>query len=131
MQTISWDDDLKLGIKTVDNQHRRMISIANEFINAANQRSNASVLALILTRLREQTTKHLSTEERLMAEARYSRRFIRSLENQRFKVALKGFQRHLRTSEEATIKDVQFFKQSLVNHIKGAKHVIIKSMFTH
>ncbi|QJB58306.1 hemerythrin domain-containing protein [Pseudodesulfovibrio sp. zrk46] len=128
MQTISWNDDLKLGIKTVDSQHRRIIGIANEFINAANQRSNGAALSHILTRLREQAVANLSVEERLMARARYSRRSVRSLENQRFKVGLKRLQRHLHTTGEATAQDITQFKQSLINHIRGAKRAVIRSI---
>lgn len=129
MQTISWNEDLRLGIKTVDNNHRRMVGIANEFINAVNQHSRGAVLTGILCRLREQAVQHLTTEERLMAEARYSKRSVRSLENQRFKVILHHLQRHLQATGEATIKDVQVLKKSLLKHIQGSKRVIIKSMF--
>lgn len=131
MQTISWNHDLKLGIKAIDVQHRKMISIANEFINAANQRSEATALAQIITRLREQAVTHLSAEEKLMASTRYRHRSIRSLENERFKVALKRFQRQLHTKGTASVKDVQFLRQSLVRHIKGAKQAIIASMSAH
>ncbi len=131
MQTISWNEDLKIGIKTVDNQHRKLISIANEFINAANQHSRGIVLGRILTRLREQAVSHLSAEEKLMAQARYGKRSVRSLENARFKVAMKQFQHHLKVSGEVTFKDIHQFKQHMVQHIKGAKQVIIKSTFIH
>lgn len=130
MQTISWSDDLKLGIKTVDNKHRRLIGIANEFINAVNQHSRRTVLADILFRLREQAAQHLDAEERFMARARYSKRSIRSLENQRFKVILRRFQHHMQATGEATVKDVQHFKRALISHIQGSKRVILRSAFS-
>lgn len=131
MQTISWNNDLKLGIKPIDDHHRRMISLANEFINAANQRSKATALTGILTELREQAVTNLTAEEKLMASVRYPNRTVRSLENERFKIRMKRFQQRLRHTGEASVKDVQLFKESLVKHIKGAKNVIIKSMSEH
>lgn len=131
MQTISWTNDLKLGIKAIDDHHRRMIGIANEFINAANQRSKGVALVNILIRLREQAVSHLSAEEKLMASVRYQGRTIRSLENERFKVALKRFQHHLRSTGEVTVKEVQFFRKSLIRHLKGSKNAIVQSMSAH
>lgn len=131
MQGITWNDDLKLGIKSIDSHHRTMINIANEFINAANQRSKTKTLTNLLIKFREHVVSHLKTEERIMASVRYRNRALYSLESERFKVTMKRFQRHLNIAGDATIKDVQFFKKTLLDHIRTSNHAITRSMVSH
>lgn len=130
MQTISWNDDLKLGIKSVDNQHRRMVNTANEFITAANMNSKGLPLARIIAKLREEATEHLSIEDQIMAEARYSRRSVRSLENERFKVMLRELQRRIKNKGKPSATDIKQFRETLLTHIMRGKNAIIRCLIT-
>ena len=118
MQAIPWSKELKVGVSAIDGNHKELIKIANQFINAANRRSTIVTLARLLTRLRERAVDYIKVQENLMADARYSLRSRYSLENQRFKIALQRFQRHLQVAGEASAEDIRYFKASLLNHIK-------------
>lgn len=128
MQGISWSKELKLGIKPIDANHRKLISIANEFINAASQRSKTATLVRLLTKLRESAVSHINNQERFMATVRYHRRARHSLANQRFKVAMQRFQHHIQVAGGVNVNDVQYFKKSLINHIKDSKQAMEKSV---
>ena len=131
MQRITWNDELRLGIGFIDDHHKKMINIANEFINATNQGSKPKVLSQLLVKLREHAVSHLKDEERIMASVRYRNRSIHSLENERLKVAMKGFHRHLRTTEKITVRDIQFLKQSLISHITNSNEVVTRIMLSN
>lgn len=120
MQAIPWSKELKLGLPTIDGTHKELIKIANQFINAARRKSTITTLALLLTRLRENTVTYIEAKESLMAHARYSLRSRHSLENQRFKIALQRFQRHLQVAGKAEVEDIRYFRRSLLNHIKDS-----------
>lgn len=130
MQRIIWNDELRLGIKFIDDHHKRMISIANEFINAANQGSRPRALTDILTKLREHSVAHLKSEERIMTSVRYQNRSVHLLENERLKIAMKGFHKRLRNTERVTVKDVQFLKNSLLSHIRNSNDALTRTMLS-
>jgi len=120
MQAIPWSNELKLGVSSIDTSNKEMVKIANQFINAASRRSPTVTLARLLTRLREKTVDYIKTKESLMAAARYSHRSRYSLENQRFKIALQRFQKHLQIAGTADAEDVRYFRASLLTYIKDS-----------
>lgn len=120
MQAIPWSNELKLGVSAIDASNKEMVKIANQFINAASRRTPTVMLARLLTRLRERAVNYIETKEKLMAQARYSHRSRYSLENQRFKIALQRFQKHLQIAGKPDVEDVRHFRASLLNHIKDS-----------
>jgi len=128
MEKISWNNDLRLGIEFIDDHHKKMIRIANEFINAANQGSKPRTLTHLMTQLREYTVSHFRTEEAIMTSVRYGNRSVHVLGNERLKVAMKGFHRRLNHAEKVTARDIRFLKKSLLNHIKDSNRAMDKSM---
>lgn len=124
MQRIHWNDDLKLNIDFIDEHHRRLINLANGFINAASRKSSPLVLSQYLNRLREHAISHFRTEEQIMTSARYEKRSAHVLQNERLKHILKHFQRRLNNLGDVTPNDIKNFKATLVSHIRTSNKAI-------
>lgn len=128
MKKIPWNHDLHMGITFIDDHHKKLIHIANEFIDAAHRGHRPRTLTHLMTQLREHTVSHLETEETIMTSVRYDKRSIHALKNERLKVVMKGFHKRLCKAEEVTVKDIQLLKKSLLHHIKDSNHAMSKSM---
>lgn len=128
MQPITWNDELSLGIGLIDDCHKALIDIANDLIKAANMGRKPRTLTHHITKLREQAVAHIETEESIMASRRYEHRSRHSLENERFKVAMKQLHHRLKTAENVTSRDVESLTSSLVHHIKDSNQAITGSM---
>ncbi len=68
---IQWSDDLKLGILEMDEQHRRLIDLLNEFYDAVEHGSGEEGMDRLLQGLEQYTIFHFCAEEHLLAEINY------------------------------------------------------------
>ncbi len=68
---IIWNDDNKVGIPIIDEQHRGIISTINSLYYFIQSGHGKVVLKPTLVMLQEYTVVHFATEEKLMVEARY------------------------------------------------------------
>jgi len=66
MSLIVWDDKLKLGIPSIDQQHERLVKMLNGLHDAMSARHGNDVLAAIVDELLAYTAEHFSYEESLL-----------------------------------------------------------------
>ncbi|RAO76612.1 bacteriohemerythrin [Dyella jiangningensis] len=71
MTKIEWQDDLDTGIEVIDNQHRRMVAMANAVCEAQRTGDQATI-AEVLEELLDYTLSHFTFEEALMEDAGYA-----------------------------------------------------------
>lgn len=67
MGLIQWGADFYTGLPDVDDQHRRLVALANRLGDSP--RSDAKVLAQAFEELRAYIVEHFSLEEKQMSEA--------------------------------------------------------------
>ncbi len=63
---IDWDGELEMGIHEIDEQHRMLVDILNEFHEAIHQHKGTDVAERILERLADYTRIHFAVEESMM-----------------------------------------------------------------
>ncbi len=63
MKKIQWHDSFSVGIKKIDNQHKKLFSLLNELIVASETGQEAEVLGRVLDDLVSYTDYHFKTEE--------------------------------------------------------------------
>ncbi len=63
MKKIQWHDSFSVGIKKIDNQHKKLFSLLNELIVANETGQEAEVLGRVLEDLVSYTDYHFKTEE--------------------------------------------------------------------
>ena len=120
MAFMEWSDKLSVGIKSIDDQHKKLVSMVNELHDAMSERKGSEVLEGILSRLIDYTKSHFKTEEDLMQKHAYPG-FVahKSAHSQLTEKAL-DLQLDLKAGKAAlSIQVFGFLKAWLVNHIQG------------
>lgn len=68
---LDWDPVYRIGVETIDRQHRQLFDIGNRFYSAWRQQTRRSELCRIFDELLEYTGYHFAEEERLMQQIDY------------------------------------------------------------
>jgi hemerythrin len=71
MPWFNWSDDFLTGTHDIDEQHRRLVALVDEFYSALGQSDANLALGRLLYGLLEYTRYHFSTEERYMMACKY------------------------------------------------------------
>ncbi len=71
MQPMKWTIDCRLGIDTIDSQHRLLFAIANELLEIDAPAEQAPEIKYLLNHLRAYVAEHFETEERFMEKIQY------------------------------------------------------------
>jgi len=118
MARIEWSNELSVGVKQIDDQHKELIRITNVLINAVHAKQQVNILDDTLSRLRDYTVTHFTDEEKLMTEVSYPERGEHVIEHTRLKRSVKDYRRQLYKKEDLTPDDVlEFMKDWLLTHI--------------
>lgn len=119
-----WTDNLSVGIKGFDEDHRRLIRMINELHMViqdvdANGKIPVEEIEIALHRLENYFSYHCLEEERLMEQTGYPELREHRLEHQKFFATVAEMsQRFLGSSEPAHATEVmQFMYDWLTNHI--------------
>ena len=71
MALITWGPMLAVGVKEIDDQHQKLVQMANELNDAMRDGQGRDTLGKILKELVRYTGYHFATEERLMDQHKY------------------------------------------------------------
>jgi hemerythrin-like metal-binding protein len=72
MALINWSSRYSVGVAALDNQHKALIDVLNEFHAACMRGSAQKVAGPLIHRLESLASQHFATEEKLMESAKYS-----------------------------------------------------------
>lgn len=118
MPKIEWDQELSLGVEEIDTQHRELIDLTNQVIQALGKEDFHTVITDAVGKLRTYTVHHFNSEEGLMREVQYPKRGEHMQEHARFKAEVKDLQREIYEKRIPEAKDFrQFMADWLLNHI--------------
>ena len=82
-----WSDEYALGIDEIDQQHRRLIEIANQVYDIMNDQwhlDKYNQIVIVLDELKDYTIYHFKFEEEYMTSIGYKKRFSHALEHSAF-----------------------------------------------
>lgn len=118
MPKIEWNSRLSVGVDAIDDQHKELIRIGNALLNAAALGRDKQILDNVISKLREYTVFHFSSEEKLMEDIRYPDRGEHGNEHARLKKEVKDYQRML-YKQEALDPDemLKFLEDWIIVHI--------------
>lgn len=71
MPRIEWNDNLKLGVKEIDEQHEKLIALINDLYDAHKEGKAKEVIDAIVSEAHDYIGYHFSTEQRLMEDHDY------------------------------------------------------------
>jgi hemerythrin-like metal-binding protein len=127
-----WNDSLKVHVKLVDEQHKRLVDLINDLHRAMRSGKSNGEMGYILDELVDYTNVHFTDEEKLMEQAGYS-----DLENHK-KVHRKlvqqvvDFQTKFHAGNTTMSMDIMdFLKDWLLKHINGTDKKYASTMHEH
>ena len=72
IEAMPWKDSYSVNVKSIDEQHKKLVSIINELNNAMLYEKGRSVIGKVLKDLVDYTVSHFDYEEKLMEKNGYS-----------------------------------------------------------
>lgn len=119
MAYIEWSDRLSVKIKSIDEQHKKLVQIINDLDESISKGVTKKELCELLGGLSRYTIKHFSLEEELFDQYEFR-------DSQHHKASHKGFVSQLKTMIDKYYGDdivemdsdiLSFLKSWLINHI--------------
>jgi len=118
MGALEWNESLSVGVESIDNEHKRLIKIANAIIKISNDSGSKTQLTRALSYLREYTVIHFQNEEHYMQSIHFPGLGEHRQEHARLKNVVKDYQATLYHSESLEGIDVLGFIRSwLLDHV--------------
>lgn len=71
METIKWTDSFSVGVKEMDDQHKKLVAMINRLIEEQQVLTEPATIAELLTEMTDYAREHFRAEEYLMAEYGY------------------------------------------------------------
>ncbi|MDP2848764.1 MAG: bacteriohemerythrin [Humidesulfovibrio sp.] len=118
MSELMWSSKLETGVPEIDDQHKKLIEIANNVIAAVREKLGTLGVDEFVQELREYTIVHFREEEERMEKLRYPEHGAHHTEHERLKHQVKLWQRELYHQERVTVDEVrEFLRGWLIDHI--------------
>jgi hemerythrin len=124
MARIDWTDEFKMGLPAIDADHRQLLDITNEFLDAAEGAASADHLAAIMERLIERTRDHFTAEEQLLDRHHYPQLVTHKAEHERLITHAENLQAKLVGAAQAdnggrvALETADYLKHWLIDHIR-------------
>jgi len=67
----TWDDSYSLGIPILDEEHKKLLSLINNFLQSLHTKDEKTIIKSTFDNLLEYTHEHFANEEAFMAEYKY------------------------------------------------------------
>lgn len=122
MPFLSWSNDLSVGVKVIDDDHKKLVGIVNELYDGMSVGHAKDALAKVLGRLVEYTKIHFAREEEFFAKTGYQDAAAHHKEHQDLLHTVTELQTRFQTasSTSLSIEVMTFLKNWLTNHIQGS-----------
>ncbi len=114
---LEWSKLLSSGHEEIDNQHRKLIDIANRLHQAICAGVGRAACGSLLAELIDYTANHFAFEERLMATHHYDQKEAHVVAHQRLIADISRFKERYQSGETMTVELMVFLRDWLIKHI--------------
>ena len=122
MPRVTWSDRLSVGVQSIDDQHRKMLSLLNQLYDGMMSGKGKIALGGILQALIDCTAMHFTHEENLLLRSGYPDSAAHQKEHSDLLQQIRGIRRQYETvgPSAVTIPVMSFLENWTMNHITGA-----------
>jgi len=120
---IQWTDEFKLGLPAIDADHKALLEICNQFLDAALAGHGVNQLAEILDHMIQRTRAHFAAEERMLDRHNYPGLVAHKAEHERLLVQAEALRVRYHDTSQAdeirhlTMETADFLQTWLLDHI--------------
>lgn len=119
MSLMTWTNELSVGIDSIDEQHKKILSMINALNDAMETGNQADVMIKIFNGLAVYTQKHFAYEEDLFAKHGYAESAAHKSEHEALINQVTELKKKLDAGEARVgVELMQFLKKWLTNHIQ-------------
>jgi hemerythrin-like metal-binding protein len=119
MAYFNWTDDLSVNIPSIDDQHKKLINMINDFYDSFKSGQSSEKLMELVAGLKEYTSYHFSTEEELLTKHGYPDYDTHKEQHISFVEKVNDVQQRIESGKMVVSVEVtNFLKDWLENHIK-------------
>lgn len=131
MKRIQWSNSLSLGVKQVDDQHKRLIQLANNLISAIRTDVADDILGTVFNELREYSIFHFRDEELLMKDIGYPGLSEHMKQHEEFRERVARYESDFTGNNRISPSELmEFLGDWLINHIATSDMQIAKFIRT-
>ncbi len=84
MDIINWKNEFSVGVKEMDDQHKKLLGMINRLIEEQHTLTDPKTIANLLMEMTDYAQVHFRAEEYLMAEYGYDKKKQQELQHQAF-----------------------------------------------
>ena len=127
MAFINWDETLSVKINSIDNEHKKLIELINDFYENVKNRSNNEIISNLIREMKEYTLYHFKTEERYMIQFNYDAYDDHKREHDLFVSKVADLEERFNNGKAIISFEItSFLKDWLKEHIKGTDQKYIE-----
>ena len=120
MASIIWNDSYSVGIRSLDEQHKKLIAMANQLHEAMGAGKGKEVVEPVLTEMLDYTRQHFTAEEKLLEKYNYPGLGEQKREHEAFFKKVTEMQAELKQRNlTLSIEVSQYLRSWITNHIMG------------
>ena len=124
---IPWNENYSVGIKEIDDQHKKIVQFINESIEIIEEKNFDEGLQTVLKELIDYSNYHFKTEEDYFEKFSYEDKESHIEKHEEFRAQLMHISQHLLLDKaETTYEIIDFLENWLIDHINGTDKRYIK-----
>jgi hemerythrin-like metal-binding protein len=119
MAFLFWEDELSVNIKSIDDQHKKLIDLINQFYENIRIASNKELIADLISGMKNYTIYHFKAEEKLLKQYNYPDFEIHKQEHENFLNKVNDLEERFREGKLIISFEItDFLKKWIRNHIQ-------------
>lgn len=129
MGLFAWSEELNVGNKFIDDDHKKLVAMVNSFHDAMEQGRGNDVIGKVLHNLVIYTKEHFSREEAEMQRIKYPKYLAHKLEHDKLIKEVAGLQTGFTSGKTMlTMKISKFLRDWLLTHIKQTDQQLAEAL---
>lgn len=118
MALVEWNDNLSVGVATLDAQHKRLIGFINELYDAMKEEKGSEVIGNVLNGLFSYAKTHFKAEEAFMQQINFPGLPTQKVEHKKFTDDVEKFYNDFKAGKAVlSISIMNFLRNWLLDHI--------------
>lgn len=118
MAVLTWSESYAVGIREIDQQHKRLIQMINDLHDALVAERGQQALSQIVDRMADYTVYHFATEESLLKDHGYPQYGAHKHEHEAFTAKTRDLKNRLAGKRFVlTLEVIHFLRDWLSDHI--------------
>jgi hemerythrin len=119
MALLSWNPDLSVGVRVLDEDHKKLIAMINELHDSMLKGHSNDVVGGVLRRLANYTVEHFQREEKFFAQTNYPAAAAHKREHEKLKTQVMAeIQKFQAGTAGIGMETLTFLRDWLKHHIQ-------------